>query len=102
MRISDWSSDVCSSDLAFGIGGTLARPQDVEHPADDRLRIGAVEPGRIHHGTDLDASAALRTGIEDFGNSLVERIEEGRAVSGHRVIRLPRPSCFDRLSMRSL
>src|SRR3546814_11043365 len=31
MRISDWSSDVCSSDLTYGRGRATARP-DAGHP----------------------------------------------------------------------
>src|SRR3546814_1305923 len=49
MRISDWSSDVCSSDLAIdAILGRLDRPGDrdhplivVEHPADVAI-FGAI------------------------------------------------------------
>src|SRR3546814_3043055 len=36
MRISDWSSDVCSSDLVLLAAGEVARQQDVE-------RIGGLE-----------------------------------------------------------
>src|SRR3546814_7349422 len=42
MRISDWSSDVCSSDLRFRSGGRQLRAQLVERgeevPAAERLR----------------------------------------------------------------
>src|SRR3546814_19473011 len=31
MRISDWSSDVCSSDLRFGVGGELKLQQLLPH-----------------------------------------------------------------------
>src|SRR3546814_6099833 len=50
MRISDWSSDVCSSDLAF-LGGRERRHGLVDH----RLHIGRV-----------DALSVLRD--RDFGN----------------------------------
>src|SRR3546814_17683426 len=123
MCISDWSSDVCSSDLdapahpleardailprcvrialvarqcvtrhrqheagidaviaggnaeaaagadgrpTFGIGGTLARPTGIEHPAADRLRIGALKPGRRSRerrgGKECDSTCRTRWG----------------------------------------
>src|SRR3546814_2915744 len=41
MRISDWSSDVCSSDLGIGIGKRLARAVDMEEAQrDGRNAIG--------------------------------------------------------------
>src|SRR3546814_15917476 len=52
MRISDWSSDVCSSDLAVGMAGhfddglvvLLQRAGDVvEHRVELRLHFGLVE-----------------------------------------------------------
>src|SRR3546814_8449596 len=54
MRISDWSSDVCSSDLgqrkgtehfAFGFGGILAsgeQPVEPIHPARRRQEVGVI------------------------------------------------------------
>src|SRR3546814_2890889 len=45
MRISDWSSDVCSSDLVVGsipIASTIARP--VVHPW--KIEIRELAPGR--------------------------------------------------------
>src|SRR3546814_10404683 len=51
MRISDWSSDVCSSDLGTGRrGGSKARGA--------RLRQGALPPGRRRRR--LAAGGALR------------------------------------------
>src|SRR3546814_1894678 len=42
MRISDWSSDVCSSDLALQEGdGIVVREADAQHAGD----LGAVEIG---------------------------------------------------------
>src|SRR3546814_20962508 len=40
MRISDWSSDVCSSDLAGPI-----EPGSVEHARDEVDPLGGEEPG---------------------------------------------------------
>src|SRR3546814_11476503 len=57
MRISDWSSDVCSSDLHFGVGGG----EEVRQAFQDRdLRAEAVPDAAQlqadHAGTD-DAQA---------------------------------------------
>src|SRR3546814_10135157 len=53
MRISDWSSDVCSSDLPFGIIQHLRRPQPVEVLVDEARGggIGGIKTevgGNIH------------------------------------------------------
>src|SRR3546814_501210 len=48
MRISDWSSDVCSSDLAIQVvqfGPTGFQPEIAEHEPDQQRRQ-PVEPGR--------------------------------------------------------
>src|SRR3546814_14431730 len=44
MRISDWSSDVCSSDLGWGTGGTLTGVGQVLKVARPDVRIVAAEP----------------------------------------------------------
>src|SRR3546814_2680900 len=59
MRISDWSSDVCSSDLKFlrhcpGGGGQLHRPQMVGR--------GVDEVAAQQHGTDHRAGAPDKIG----------------------------------------
>src|SRR3546814_4579477 len=43
MRISDWSSDVCSSDLdcTDGVAAVL-------EPGDDPAPVGGVRPGAVH------------------------------------------------------
>src|SRR3546814_12589312 len=51
MRISDWSSDVCSSDLGVqadaGVGGLLARrPEERDAVADLRHRLAQQEAAR--------------------------------------------------------
>src|SRR3546814_8528216 len=53
VRISDWSSDVCSSDLAGGIGEVTA---DAHIPEDAASRgVEAGDPGgpRVHRNDDL-------------------------------------------------
>src|SRR3546814_17890053 len=44
LRISDWSSDVCSSDLSPDELGFLAEPEDLRDLY-RRLRFGAYDPG---------------------------------------------------------
>src|SRR3546814_11374481 len=81
MRISDWSSDVCSSDLAQarrGIaiaGDIMGRPFGVEQPREllDEVRIGAFD--REAHAV-LRADAAIdgeMTEARPCGADLVER-----------------------------
>src|SRR3546814_5013177 len=48
MRISDWSSDVCSSDLD---GPVEARRGRRTHPVHERLRSSAREQRRVHRRT---------------------------------------------------
>src|SRR3546814_2658811 len=63
MRISDWSSDVCSSDLGFAPGRTdsAAPPQHLISPeAGDALRIVLVDD-------DDDFREAIGAELEDLG-----------------------------------
>src|SRR3546814_1016585 len=52
MRISDWSSDVCSSDLAFLVVRAAAcaetLPQLCQRP--QRLRLGFAQQAAMNHG----------------------------------------------------
>src|SRR3546814_4096815 len=58
MRISDWSSDVCSSDLAHAAGHGVG---DANHPALGIRRHGGLQPVQpAHHG-------AVRAGAIAFG-----------------------------------
>src|SRR3546814_18823725 len=41
MRISDWSSDVCSSDLIFAVTFTNKAAGEMRHRADELLRNGS-------------------------------------------------------------
>src|SRR3546814_14304834 len=82
MRISDWSSDVCSSDLA------LAAPLTVDNPVHQTVR---VKPANRHapmalHGLGAAAAAALQCEqtIEpvDFGNGWTGASISGFATKG--------------------
>src|SRR3546814_7284588 len=59
MRISDWSSDVCSSDVGEGV---LDLAPDVEAGAADDL-VGHAHPGQV-----LLEHAALRVGAVEDGD----------------------------------
>src|SRR3546814_19914969 len=86
MRISDWSSDVCSSDLQRGVTG------DDDDGAPDRLRNGLEGdaygvPGAVlglldgQHGLGhllTDVRADLLTLGADDGNDALGRSEERR------------------------
>src|SRR3546814_3923555 len=78
MRISDWSSDVCSSDLrlfrlALAVGGRGVDPVD---PGVERL-AQRLAPGRV---VAMDQDAADPAGAEhDLGNQI------GRASCRERV-----------------
>src|SRR3546814_8135027 len=56
MRISDWSSDVCSSDLPIGADFLGAVDADVDAEGHPRLAD--------HHGLDLEVLAAKRAQAE--------------------------------------
>src|SRR3546814_4317179 len=59
MRISDWSSDVCSSDLPFGLAAFLGEGLDDLHRAkrlgDERAQIGDPVLTRARKGPDPPA-----------------------------------------------
>src|SRR3546814_18094405 len=72
MRISDWSSDVCSSDLrrilirAGEMGEDAGEPEPVR-PLDKRVefpRLGVPHPEPAHPGVDLQRSEERRVGKE--------------------------------------
>src|SRR3546814_12826685 len=64
MRISDWSSDVCSSDLAFGaVDAEIRAMWDLEKEA-QAAAFNAVEPGAPCESVDAAARAVLeRAGL---------------------------------------
>src|SRR3546814_16959341 len=62
MRISDWSSDVCSSDLRGG-AGVLHQPVRLAVPGDEHLAVGGGDDGDAEAHLDLrrhaDVDAAM-------------------------------------------
>src|SRR3546814_11396165 len=91
MRISDWSSDVCSSDLMFKVlarkaGTTLADedvPKDVKHKgnlsgADIEGIIGRAWRASLIAGHKSIPREALAAALEGFMQSTQSRSEERR------------------------
>src|SRR3546814_14447350 len=64
MRISDWSSDVCSSDLRGG-AGVLHQPVRLAVPGDEHLAVGGGDDGDaaahldLRRHADVDAAMAV-------------------------------------------
>src|SRR3546814_5364510 len=75
MRISDWSSDVCSSDLQIGIFVGIAEPLRVEHRGAQRI-------------ADILRRAGEQRGIEDARQDRVDAnllaAQVARDRQGHR------------------
>src|SRR3546814_11654676 len=96
MRISDWSSDVCSSDLDPRLGSALARrglatsqvnglglvlkpvphqPADIQFVIEDACPAGAVAVDRVL-APDAAAGADDPIGVQDW-----KRVVSGKCVS---------------------
>src|SRR3546814_19584968 len=66
MRISDWSSDVCSSDLC---AGALRPGQRHRHPRiGQRRRQALAEYGDVPGAVDVEAEIALADLVPDVGD----------------------------------
>src|SRR3546814_20608603 len=63
MRISDWSSDVCSSDLPLGLKGE-GTVDGAERVADKAARFRSAAPGRIDHDARRNVILQRHRGIE--------------------------------------
>src|SRR3546814_3093201 len=76
MRISDWSSDVCSSDLAAGVAGghddgPARHPEeDVERPLDD---AGPVVTAAVGAEAEIDHGRQVAGAGEDVGDGVQDR-----------------------------
>src|SRR3546814_19930119 len=95
MRISDWSSDVCSSDLI---------------DEDERTGTWAIGEGQVHHAefevADLDVQAALKFDVEGLGyTDFSDRKHRGHFEStyvstpGGVLFEIGRASCRDRVCL---
>src|SRR3546814_20577615 len=82
MRISDWSSDVCSSDLRDGIGGKAAADAGGHPDEAPGGEVGDVEDVLVLQHAQRCAVPALRHDVaQDRLDDLLDapRIEEGGA-----------------------
>src|SRR3546814_1251482 len=87
MRISDWSSDVCSSDLGLGASRGSGQSSISSLPLQLQRRFHLL-PGAAGEAMDIYAFALARV-VHDF--------ERGRAVlvggtAGHAVLPVPAPA----------
>src|SRR3546814_13393528 len=86
MRSSDWSSDVCSSDLAHDVDEDLAVADLRERPAEDRLDDLGDVLGRLLEAGRVEDGAHVEDGL---GNSLeVARDQQGGKPATDDVARL--------------
>src|SRR3546814_16930708 len=87
MRISDWSSDVCSSDLRCGDQTGVGQRADAQHQI-DLTQVLAVQVDEAVDQTQLDIDS--RIGLEKFGQgrrqmTATEGGQIGRASCRERV-----------------
>src|SRR3546814_13226579 len=88
MRISDWSSDVCSSDLAFAAGMADALIEDAV-----RARIAQFGPEPL--GMDIAVGIVeMRVAVRETANV----VETGLEVDGIDAHEIGRASCRERVS----
>src|SRR3546814_18052851 len=80
MRISDWSSDVCSSDLALA-----GEQTGVQAAAGGHARAVAIAAER----------RADRTDESDLAGAVVEAVARGHLAAVVGVERVQRPACVD-------
>src|SRR3546814_10619365 len=66
MRISDWSSDVCSSDLKFPEEGSCANAHRYAVPLDQLDRLRGVPSLHQHRGTAGDETHFERVKIAGY------------------------------------
>src|SRR3546814_19516271 len=94
MRISDWSSDVCSSDLADVIAGGII-PAGMEMM--DRLAIEAAE-AFVKVGYPLDVEALLIVELDGVGAECDHLIDEVTRIAGaNGSTKIGRASCRERV-----
>src|SRR3546814_15053235 len=84
MRISDWSSDVCSSDLALDDGLF-----DLEQQADRELQMP--------FGDEHDVVVQLGNDLARIGARLLDRDALGERVALARHVEIGRASCRERV-----
>src|SRR3546814_10917494 len=97
MRISDWSSDVCSSDLRFLAldGGDIGGGLFGKHAEDCGTDGGVVLFDRLGHlgiigGGDAKPHLNIAVGVHQIGSELLLQLE----IAG--LVKLGRASCRER------
>src|SRR3546814_4048158 len=85
MRISDWSSDVCSSDLLFAHGGGEGLPvvggdHEGGRPADDVAAIGLLQVVVDRPAAAVTAENGKAVDDDVGGDGLLARRLQGNAV----------------------
>src|SRR3546814_17135110 len=71
MRISDWSSDVCSSDLLFALDAATGRPcQDfgANGQVDTRIGMGDTPPGYV----SINSPPTIVRGVVVTGHQVLD------------------------------
>src|SRR3546814_15673628 len=71
MRISDWSSDVCSSDLRLGGSKNVGRRRRIEHVGGDKSRrSGTTFDGQRNHACTVLGITSDRQQTDPFRRQL--------------------------------
>src|SRR3546814_20274860 len=84
MRISDWSSDVCSSDLLVDEGDDRHRTQTAHFEQLERLRLDTLGGVDHHHGAVDRGQRAIGVLAEIIVHRRVEQVEdEPPMLEGH-------------------
>src|SRR3546814_1976462 len=93
MRISDWSSDVCSSDLVIGaLAGNAFAPMLGISPALGAA-VGLVAVVAAASNTPI---AAILMGVELFGGPIGTVYVGGACIAAY-LIKIGRASCWERV-----
>src|SRR3546814_20029656 len=101
MRISDWSSDVCSSDLrAAGDGAKVGRPREeavVAVDDDVGLRGGLRAPDGGHEAVEVvERKAGIEEDLAEIDEVEGRRFRRGGEARGEVLEGLDRHSCHRR------
>src|SRR3546814_15826792 len=72
MRISDWSSDVCSSDLFVGIAAVRLEAARLQHVDAGAQRLGLDRARR-----ELEPTAGGAVGLRQYQRDVVARLQQG-------------------------
>src|SRR3546814_571981 len=97
MRISDWSSDVCSSDLNTDANdGLYTRPSAVEAQINEAVRLSRSDLQARLSVTDRNDPAYLRSGC------LVHLVREGRRANDQQLMSAVLPVLLGRCEVNLL